>query len=118
MEVSERKKYKAIIKVKQKAYIDTLSKIHREVVNFESSFSNLGNKLTHQLRKTNGSANSMKSIPTISRILFGLQEDIFRLSLPAYDFKEEKEVIISFRSSAIGAKRNIMANASITAKRF
>ncbi|MBC8555803.1 MAG: hypothetical protein H8D23_39830 [Candidatus Brocadiales bacterium] len=105
MEVSERKKYKAIIKAKQKAYIGALSKAQCEEVNFESRLNNLRNKLTHQLRKTDSSANSVKSMPTISRILFGLQEDIVRLSLPIYNFKEEKEVINTFVISFLSHRR-------------
>ena len=62
-------------------------------MNLNDRFKNLRNKLFSQLRKECGSANSVKLIPTISRVLFGLQEDFIRLSLPIYEFQTEKEII-------------------------
>lgn len=105
MESSERKKYKAIIKANQKAYIATLPEAQRESANFESRLNNLRNKLTHQLRKADGSSNSVKLMPTISRILFGLQEDMVRLSMPTYDFQTEKEVLNKFIISFLSHRR-------------
>jgi hypothetical protein len=105
MDINQRKKYKAIMKADQKAYIELLSKTQKEVANIETRLSNLRKKLTHQLRKEEGSANSIKSISIISRIIFGLQEDTLRLSLPKYNFAIEKKIINQFIISFLSHRR-------------
>lgn len=93
MELKLRKKYKAIIKSHHKAYLGTLTEQQKLTSNLEDRFKNLRNKFSAQLRKDSGSVNSVKNIPTISRIVFGLQEDFIRLSLPNYKFELEKEIL-------------------------
>lgn len=93
LELKLRKKYKAIIKSNHRAYLASLTEQQKASMNLNDRFKNLRNKLFSQLRKECGSANSVKLIPTISRVLFGLQEDFIRLSLPIYEFQTEKEII-------------------------
>lgn len=105
MESRLRKKYKATVKANHNAYIQCLEPNLLSIVNIESRFNNLQNKLNTQLRKTDESVNSVKNLPTICRLLFGLQEDIFRLSLPEYSFYAEKEIINKFLISFLGYRR-------------
>ena len=105
MELESRKKYKAIIKSNHKAYLAALTEQQKATANLEDRFKNLRNKLSAQLRKESGSANSVKLIPTISRVLFGLQEDCIHLSLPKYKFQTEKEIINEYLVSFLEGQR-------------
>jgi hypothetical protein len=105
MDTKLKSKYKAILKVNHKEYLNNLKPHLRLTVNLETRFNNLQNKLKAQLRKTDESANSIKNIPTICRLLFGLQEDIIRLSLPEYSFCTEKEIINRFLLSFLSYRR-------------
>ncbi|MBE9140307.1 hypothetical protein IQ254_24435 [Nodosilinea sp. LEGE 07088] len=105
MELKLRKKYKAIIKSNHKAYLAALTEQQKATANLEGRFKNLRNKFSTQLRKESGSANSVKLISTISRNLFGLQEDFIRLSLPRYEFQAEKEIINEYLVSFLEQQR-------------
>ena len=105
MDAKLKSKYKAILKANHKEYLNSLKPHLRSTVNLETRFKNLQNKLKAQLRKTDESANSIKNIPTICRLLFGLQEDVIRLSLPEYSFYTEKEIINKFLISFLGYRR-------------
>lgn len=93
MDKEKIKKYKAILKWNHTHYLAGLTDAQKKTANLEDRFKNLRSKYNAQLRKQGQSTSSIKKIPTVSRILFGLQEDIFRLSLPKYDFKIEREVL-------------------------
>lgn len=105
MDAKLKSKYKAILKANHKKYINSLEPHLRSTVNLETRFNNLQNKLKAQLRKTDESANSIRNIPTICRLLFGLQEDIARLSFPEYSFCVEKEIINKFLISFLSYRR-------------
>ncbi|PZU99461.1 MAG: hypothetical protein DCF32_18670 [Leptolyngbya sp.] len=105
LELKLRQKYKATVKSNQKAYLAALTEQQKVTANLESRFKNLRNKFSAQLRKESGSANSVKLIPTISRILFGLQEDFTRLSLPRYEFQTETEIINEYLISFLERQR-------------
>jgi len=79
--------------------------LQRENNRIEARFNNLGTRLTHQLRKSERSARSGRSMSTVARSIFGLQEDIKRLSLPNYDFGIEKEIVNTFIISFLSHRR-------------
>lgn len=60
---------------------------------FTSRFKNLTKKIQKLLRKDYTSENSMKSIPLISRLLFGLMEDIKRKHALGYGFDDEVKIV-------------------------
>jgi len=105
MKIELRKNCKAIVKYNHKNYLQNLTEQQKNTVNLERRFVNLSKKLTAQFRKNKESINSIKGIHTLSRILFGLQEDIKRLKLPNYDFETEKEVINHFITYFLEARR-------------
>lgn len=80
------------IKADHAMYIDSLTGVpNQEQLN--TRFSNLQRKLRIQLRKEFGSSSSVKTIPNLARLIFGLHEDILRLGLPSYSFAKEKGVV-------------------------
>jgi hypothetical protein len=105
MDLKLRNKYKSILKYKHKDYLTSLEDNIINTVNLGSRFKNLQNKIIAQLRKTEKSASSVKGIPTICKILFGLQEDIVGLSLPGYSFSTENEIVNMFIISYLEDQR-------------
>jgi hypothetical protein len=73
--------------------------------NIEERLHNLNVKVNSLMRKVSGSANSVKDLPTIARILFGLQEDLIRWGLPAYPFAKEKAPVNQYLTSYLDGKR-------------
>jgi hypothetical protein len=102
--------YKAIIKANHKMYIESLSEIEKTNLNIEQRFLNLKRKILGLLRKKEKSINSIKFLPTITRVLFGLQEDISRLKLPYYSFENEKKIINHFIISFLEDQKNTKFN--------
>jgi hypothetical protein len=96
MEVKARKKSKAIIKSNYKKYLAELEEVTDDHPNFIKRFNSLQRKCNNLVRKEKGSIQSIKEVSRISKIIFGLSEDMIRLSLPVYDFKIEKELINHF----------------------
>jgi hypothetical protein len=56
-------------------------------------FGNFARKFQTFSRKDLGSQNTLKAIPNLAGLLFGLQEDLQRFGLPMYSFELEKETI-------------------------
>lgn len=96
MEDKVKKKYKAVIKTNHRQYLDTLKKQSIVAPNFEERFSKLLKRCNNLVRKDVGSVRSVKLVPQISKIIFGLYEDMIRLSLPKYLFETEKTLINDF----------------------
>ena len=80
------------IKERQDLYLEKIVNLgcHSD---FTSRFKNLTKKTQKLLRKDYASENSMKSIPTISRLLFGLIEDIKRKHALSYGFDDEVKIV-------------------------
>ncbi|WP_261928170.1 hypothetical protein, partial [Vibrio aestuarianus] len=106
VEQMDRKKLKAILKADHKKYLSNLAKDQRDTSNIEKRFINLNRKLVSLLRKEHGSLNSIKLIPNLARITFGLHEDIGRLSLPHYDFRCEKDILNLYIISHLSIQRD------------
>ena len=104
MDKPERTRLISPIKAGQAAYMRLLAgSAHEEMMGFR--FRKLTRKLQDLLRKAESSANSLKVIPTIARLLFGLQEDIQRLRLPQFSFVRETEVLNRFIIAALNGRR-------------
>lgn len=92
------------VKADHAAYLNQLAEsVHEQALG--SRFRNLARKLQDLLRKTEGSANSLKGIPTLARLLFGMEEDIQRLRLPRFSFIREKEAVNRFIISVLDGQR-------------
>jgi len=92
------------IKADHANYLSGLAGLAQEQT-LKPRFRNLERKLLDLLRRTEGSANSLKGIPTLSRLIFGIQEDIQRLGLPVFSFTREKEAVNRFIISALDGRR-------------
>lgn len=93
MDLSERKRFKASIKASHREFLKKLPENQRSIAKLESRFERLRKNLNNQLRKVDSSGNSVRLIPRLCRIVFGLQEDIKRLKLPFYEFCIEQDII-------------------------
>lgn len=92
---TERDKIKNKISKNQNSYIDLLGMATcRDGI--EKRMENLRNKISRFVRTEYASKNSLKQIPNLSRIIFGLQEDMKRLHIVEYDFREEKELLNNY----------------------
>lgn len=80
------------IKERQELYLEKLINLEYHS-DFTNRFKNLTKKIQKLLRKDYASENSMKSIPTISRLLFGLIEDIKRKRALSYGFDDEVKIV-------------------------
>lgn len=67
-------------------------------------FRTLARRIQDLTRKEQGSANTLKIIPNIVSLLFGLQEDILRQGLPPYSFHLEKRAINARIIKALDAR--------------
>lgn len=92
MDEINKRKLVSSIKERQKQYLEKLANQEYNS-EFTNRFKNLSIKIRKLLRKEYASENSIKIIPTISRILFGLIEDIKQKHAINYDFCEEKKVV-------------------------
>lgn len=106
MNVKDRNDIKNIIKVKIKKYLKDSNL--EENINVVKRFKKLKKLFTDYLRKENSSNNSIKMIPKIARLIFGLNEDFIRLKLLKYDFSYELEIINDRIIEMIEARRNTM----------
>ena len=88
MDRLKRKKIIAPIKVNHKYYLKEISNLDRSD-HCLHKFKVLTRRFQDLLRKEHGSSNSSDLISTIANHLFGLREDISKLSLPYYDFADE-----------------------------
>ena len=105
MEKSRRIKIIRSIQENQGKYIDSLAGSPHCLM-FSRKCNNITKKLKAILRKTEGSSNSLKTIPNIARLLFGIEEDIKRLGLPRFDLSREKAVINKVIIAALDVRRN------------
>lgn len=80
------------IKERQELYLEKIVN-HEYHSDFTNRFKNLTKKIQKLLRKDYASENSMKSIPTISRLLFGFIEDIKRKHASSYGFDNEVKIV-------------------------
>lgn len=101
MEKQIRKKHLEIIKDNHQIYVNSLELKEK----FEKRFKNLYVKIRNLTRKEFSSLNSLKCIPNIARIIFGIKEDIFRMKLPEYSFQEELLVTNEYLQNAIQQRK-------------
>lgn len=76
----------------QELYLEKLVNLEYHS-DFTHRFKNLTKTIQKLLRKDYASENSMKSIPTTSRLLFGLIEDIKRKHALSYGFDDEVKIV-------------------------
>jgi len=76
----------------QELYLEKLVNLEYHS-DFTHIFKNLTKAIQKLLRKDYASENSMKSIPTTSRLLFGLIEDIKRKHALSYGFDDEVKIV-------------------------
>lgn len=93
MEKTQRARIKAIIKSEHKSYLHNLTPTQQEDYNINDRFKRLRRRVNDLIRKDHASLNSVKEIPRVLRLVFGLHEDILRLGLPQYSFVTEKQSI-------------------------
>ncbi|OGU16786.1 MAG: hypothetical protein A2076_07165 [Geobacteraceae bacterium GWC2_53_11] len=105
MDVKDRNRLKKIIKLSHERYLASLTAEQLILVNLENRFSRIRKDVSDQLRKEYGSENSVKLIPRLSQNVFGLHEDMIRLSLPLYEFEKEIEVINNYIIEFLERKR-------------
>jgi hypothetical protein len=104
MQKPERAKTIRAIKARHVAYLATIAgSKHEQAV--RSRFRLLARRLQDLLRKNEGSANSLKGIPSPATLLFGLEEDLPRLRLPAFSFDQEKAALNRYVISALDQRR-------------
>lgn len=89
MTKTERAKTKDKIGENEKSYLNTLD-ISTCEDSIEKRMRNLRNIVSRFVRAEYASKNSLKQIPNISHIIFGLQEDMKIFHIVEYDFLEEK----------------------------
>jgi hypothetical protein len=80
------------IKERQELYLEKIVNLEYHS-DFTNRFKNLTKKIQKLLRKDYASENSIKSIPTISRLLFGLIEDTKRKRALSYGFDNEVKIV-------------------------
>lgn len=95
MQKAEREAIKNTIKQNQKNYVESIAETEY-YADFKSGIKNLQNKTSHFLRTEYASENSLKQIPNLSRIIFGLREDMKRFSINIYEFNEEKKLLNNY----------------------
>jgi len=94
MNRAERNRIIRPVKARQTAYLaleSVASSAHAG--RLRQRFANFARKLRAFTRKDDGSSNALKTMPNLTRLLFGLQEDLRRLNLPAYSFDAERSTI-------------------------
>ena len=104
MEIRVKNKYKATIKSNHKKYLEKILCI--DTPNFTKRFERLKRNCNNLLRRKEGSIKSIKESSRIVKIIFGISEDIIRLSLPQYDFEIEKEIINLYIIEGLKIRRN------------
>lgn len=100
MDKPERSRIANAVKSNHRAYLARIAgSKHAPIVT--EKLSNLRRKLQAQLRKIEGSTNSLEGIPNLARLVFGLHEDLRRLRLPPLSFEREISEINRFIISAL-----------------
>ncbi|MGD1018128.1 MAG: hypothetical protein ABSA12_02295 [Verrucomicrobiia bacterium] len=92
MDSSARKRSIGAIKANHKAYIRAIGPSANSR-SLQYRFARLAHQLQTLLRKYGGSSNSLKPIPNLARLIFGLHEDLQRLNLPSYDSQRERTIL-------------------------
>ena len=92
MDKINRQKLVGSIKKRQKQYLERIVNLEYHS-DFTNRFKNLTKKIQKLLRKDYASENSIKSIPNISMLLFGLIEDMKRKHALSYDFDNEVKIV-------------------------
>lgn len=100
MQKIERDRVFKRISSNQKLYLVCIEQ-EKQMKNLEGRFINLRHKFRRFLRAEYASNNSLKQIPRLVAIIFGLQEDIRQLNLTQYDFEEEKRILNIYLKRAI-----------------
>ena len=109
MEKSRRTTIIREIQENQSNYIDSLAESPHAFM-ISRRCNNITRKLKATLRKRDGSANSLKAIPNIARLLFGIEEDVQRLNLPNLDLFREKAIINRLIIAALKNRANSKYN--------
>ena len=99
---SERQKIIKELRLKNEKYLIDINDSQK----FKKRLTNLENKLKSLLRKELGSQNSLKFIPRIAGLIFGLLEDVKRLKLPPLKLDSEIKVINKYIISALEGRRS------------
>lgn len=95
MDAINRKKLIKKIKNKQADYLSKID-IDETKINIENRFKKLTGLIARLLRREKASSNGIKSIYSLSKVIFGLSEDFIRLKLLAYSFEYELEILNSY----------------------
>lgn len=104
-----RKQIMKAIKLSHKLYLSSLDTENADL--FYKRFKNLYNKIREQLsRKEICSANSLKGLPLITKIISGINDDIIRLKLSQYGFESEINLICHFARAKIEENLNTKYN--------
>ena len=109
MEKSRRTTIIREIQENQSNYIDSLAESPHAFM-ISRRCNNITRKLKATLLKRDGSANSLKAIPNIARLLFGIEEDVQRLNLPNLDLFREKAIINRLIIAALKNRANSKYN--------
>ncbi len=104
MATSARKRAMKTIKANQGALLASLRNSPHSS-NIEERLDNLNVKLNNLLRKVPSSSNSVKGVPTIARIVFGIREDLIRLGLTRYSFDGERQIVDQYLRAYLDSKR-------------
>ena len=109
MEKPERTRTIRAVKAEHASYLIRIAESEHELA-LRSRFRNVQRKLQNLLRKTEGSINSLKGVPKLARLLFGLHEDLPRLRLPTLSFDGETEAVNRLIIAAL--KKRLASNYS------
>lgn len=101
MDKTERKRIMKAIKLSHESYLFDLDNNTLIEKRFQRRFKNMYNKIRDLLRKEYNSENSLKSIPRIVQIIFGIQEDIRHTKIKKYLFECEIDLICSYVQARI-----------------
>jgi len=116
MEVKERRKYRNILKEKNKKYLLQINNDLIIQLNFEKRFNKLRRLIVSLLRKEENSENGYKELKSISSLLFGIIEDIKQQKIPECDFDTEKKIINNYLKKYI--EKQISTNYDYTVNSF
>ncbi len=104
MNKTQRTKVIATIKDAHVTYLSSIAASPHAAA-LQPRFLNLARKLRAFVRKQDGSLNAVKAIPNLSRVLFGLAEDLNRLGLPGYPFAHETKIVNDGAIAALEVRR-------------
>lgn len=95
MQKAEREAIKNTVKQNQRNYVGSIVETEY-YTDIKIRIKNLQNKINRFLRTEYASKNSLKQIPNLSRIIFGLQEDMKRFGINIYEFDYEKKLLNNY----------------------